>query len=267
MSAQISRNTLRHAVSAILPDAARRRIDAVRNWYAVTIVSPANREFVRRHGLNVTGGPFAGMQYLPGQEHTQGDLVSKLLGIYEVELHEAVDSWRGSGLSLVVNVGCAEGYYAVGLANAMPSVEVLAYDIDPRARQLCGELAALNGVSERVQVRGECTPQTLATLPRSGVGLFCDCEGYELTLLDPEIAPNLREWSIIAELHDFVDATITDTICRRFDPTHEIDLITSITPAAAPPEVDFMSQRQRNAVLSERPAAMNWVKLSPRSQQ
>ena len=59
--------------------------------------------------------------------------------------------------------------------------------------------------------------EVVTGLPDAGVGLFCDAEGYELTLLDLDAVPQLRHWSIIVELHDFVDPTITETIRARFE--------------------------------------------------
>ena len=254
----------RRIASAVVPDSGKRLVDRARNRYGMSVIAPANREFVARHGLMVSGGPFAGMEYLPGMESTQGDVVTKLLGSYESELHGAVAAWRAAPPQLIVNVGCAEGYYAVGLAHAIGSTRVLAHDIDPEARALCARLAQLNGISDRVEVHGECTPQTLTELPADGVALVCDCEGYELTLLDPERVPNLRGWPIIVECHDFVDPSITPTIQRRFAPTHDVVLIRSEAPDDAAPELAFMTARQRAAVLGERPVAMNWAALTPR---
>lgn len=263
-SSSAPRSLARRVAATLVPQPARRTIDATRNRYTMAVMAPANREFVRRHGLQVTGGPFAGMRYLPNLESTQGDLVGKLLGTYESELHPAVEGWRGANLRLIVNVGCAEGYYAVGMALAFREAKVLAYDIDPVARDLCSRLAAANGVADRVTIGGECTVEHLAALPADVVGLVCDCEGYEKSLLQPGLAPVLRGWSIIVELHDFVDPTITDTISRRFAPTHEIQLIRSGPPGNPPPEVAFMSDRQRRLVLNERPVPMSWANLTPR---
>jgi hypothetical protein len=251
-------------VAARIPPAARERIDAQRNRLTMRRIAPANARFVAEHGLVVSGGPFRGMRYLPGLEASQGDLVTKLLGSYEHELHAAVAAWPGSGLALAVNVGCAEGYYAVGLALADPTLKVLAYDVDPQARRLCAALAALNLVADRVQVHGWCDPATLAALPERGVGLFVDCEGYELTLLDPAAAPVLRHWSILVELHDFVDPTITETICARFADSHEIELIESTPRSVDAPELSALAPRTRRLVLDERPVAMRWASLTPR---
>jgi hypothetical protein len=205
------------------------------------------------------------MRYLEGVERTSGDLIAKVAGTYEAELHTALAGWLQTDISLVVNVGCADGYYAVGLARALPEVEVLAYDIDPPARIRCNEMAQINDVAERVSVEGECLPETLAALPRSRVALVCDCEGCEKTLLDPALAPTLSGWRLIVELHDFLDATITDTITARFSQTHEIEIIPSLPAQSTDlPEFAFMTPRQRRAVLTERPVPMSWAHMRPR---
>ena len=75
------------------------------------------------------------------------------------------------GHSTVLNIGCAEGYYAVGLARRMPQARVLAFDINRTAQDTCRALAAKNGVADRVQVSGLFKPAdfaaygTTATLP------------------------------------------------------------------------------------------------------
>jgi hypothetical protein len=204
------------------------------------------------------------MHYLPGMEETQGDVITKLLGVYERELHAAVAGWRVDPPALIANVGCAEGYYAVGLAVALPQTRVLAYDIDPKARELCERLARLNRVEDRIEIHGECTPETLAALPSQGTAVLSDCEGYELTLLDPVRIPALAGWRVLAECHDFVDPSITATLEARFRPTHEVTVIASDPAPPVPDAISYLSRRRRAAVLSERPVAMNWIVMDPR---
>jgi hypothetical protein len=230
----------------------------------LAIIAPANAEYVLRFGLEVRRGPFTGMLYLEGLERTSPDLITKVAGTYESELHAAFSQWVERDIPLVVNVGCAEGYYAVGLARAMPQAKVLAYDILESARSQCARMAAVNGVAERVELHEACTPATLAGLPDAGVALLCDCEGYEKQLLDPELAPTLRKWQIIVELHDFIDPTITETIVARFAATHEVELIPSLPPDYQRlEELNFMTPRQRQHALTERPVPMSWAHLRP----
>lgn len=252
--------------SALVPPAALRTIDRVRTRAFLARTGPATTEYVRRNGLAVTHGPFTGMSYLDGLERTSGDLVAKLTGSYERELHPVIESWVAARPAHVIDVGCAEGYYAVGLALAIPGTHVHAYDIDVQARVRCAELAQQNAVAGRVSVHSECTPATLADFPEQGVVLLSDCEGYELTLLDPALAPRLNRWPILVELHDFLDPSISQTIAERFAPTHEIEVIEGEPrDGDGMPELDFMTPRQRRAVLSERrPGPMRWARMDPR---
>jgi hypothetical protein len=253
-------------LATLLPSPALRAIDRVRMRWFLSVIAPANAEYVRRYGLSVRRGPLEGMRYLNGLERTSGDLIAKVSGTYEREIYPALEAWLSDPPSLVLNVGCAEGYYAVGLARALPSASVIAYDISARARSQCAEMARLNDVTGRLSIEGECTPATLATMPPAGVALLCDCEGYEKTLLDPQLAPILRGWRILVELHDFIDPTITDTITARFAASHDVELIPSVPPdSTGLAEFDFMTSRQRWAALTERPVAMSWADMRPRT--
>ncbi len=222
--------------------------------------------YLAGHGRSVRHGPLAGLVYPPALDGT-GDLVAKLLGSYELELREELARWVVAGHPHVVDVGCAEGYYAVGLARAMPGTTVHAFDIDAGARERCAALAAANGVQDRVVLGGMCTPQTLqAAFPERGVALLSDCEGYERVLLDPAAAPVLAGWHILVELHEFLDPDITQAIVARFAPTHDVEVIPGrARDGAAVPELGAFRPAERAALLDEhRPAAMRWAALRPR---
>ena len=104
--------------------------------------------YVRQYGAKVMQGPFAGMDYATSA--TEGALTARLLGTYESELHPYLAKFAANPPDCVIDVGCAEGYYAVGLARMMPQVRVHAFDIQEKARRACAEMAAKNGVGDRV---------------------------------------------------------------------------------------------------------------------
>ena len=130
------------------------------------------REFAAWHGLVVSGGPFAGLAY-PDLEATS--LIPKLLGAYERELHAAIEAAIRAGPELIVNVGAADGYYAVGLARRCPAAAVHAFEADAAQRALLARVAAANGVERADRRRSHAT---WAPLPERTL-LVMDCEGCE----------------------------------------------------------------------------------------
>jgi hypothetical protein len=180
------------------------------------------RKVIALQGLVVSAGPFHGMKYL---DDVGRSLTTKLLGSYEAELHGALEDLIARGFDVVINVGCAEGYYAVGLALALPSAKVHAFDTNPVAQEFCRRLAALNGVADRVVVGGHCTVETLAALPLDGALVVVDVEGYEVDLLDPGRAPGLRRSTVVVEFHDHFRPGASKMVMERFAPTHAIQVI------------------------------------------
>jgi hypothetical protein len=268
VTAQASPPMLRRIASTVVPDAGKRAIDRVQTRRFLRRIGPINDEYLRRYGLDVRRGPFAGMRYMPGQEHVSGHLITKLVGTYERQIYPWFEEWIASDLDLVIDVGCAEGFYAVGLARTMPNVKVWAYDTYEPARRDCAELARTNGVQDRVTIAGTCTPGTLAAVSEKRVALLSDCEGYEKILLDLDMAPNLRHWSIIVEQHDLNDPTISATIEARFRATHDIEVIHYVPPSSeGVPELDWLPEEHKRLVLAERPPPplpMSWAMLRPR---
>ena len=63
----------------------------------------------------MVSGPFKGLQY-SSQALLSRLAGPKLLGTYERELHHILISRPWSEYEYAVDIGCAEGYYAVGIA-------------------------------------------------------------------------------------------------------------------------------------------------------
>ncbi|WP_096702311.1 tetratricopeptide repeat protein [Magnetospirillum sp. 15-1] len=215
-------------------------------------------------GMEVRGGPFRGQHLRPSSWWGHdGDLIAKLLGSYEEELHPAVERALARHPDVVVNVGCAEGYYAVGLALRLPAATVFAHDISEEALGLCREAADLNGVGSRLITAGACTHAILRShLSASAQALaVIDCEGAELQLIDPDAVPELLRCDLLIECHDFVDRNITPTLIRRLSPTHEVEMIRE-TPRNPEKyrELARLSPHEGRLLLDEgRGVAMHWL--------
>jgi hypothetical protein len=219
--------------------------------------------FVQAHGPIVQAGPFAGMRLPLETSWQDGDTLPKLVGCYEEELHEPLGAILRGGIDTVVNIGCAEGYYAVGLALRLPEATVHAFDLDESAQAICRLAAAENGVADRLRVEGGCTPAILqALLARGGRPLvLCDCEGAETELLDPGAVPALGAADLVVECHDFLDRGITRTLIDRLSPTHRLALVTegARDPNASPFLRGLGSLDRWLAVCEYRPETMHWL--------
>ncbi len=175
----------------------------------------------------VQAGPFQGLIY-PTLHANGSELLPKLFGTYESELHGAIRAARTESFDHIVDIGCAEGYYAVGLARLFPAAKVVAFDISDRARELCRAMAAANGTTN-VEVRAACTKDDLRRLAGPGRHLvISDCEGFERRLFDGEIARQLAESFVIIEMHDHEDPTTSAALTAWFRQTHRVEIISSI---------------------------------------
>ncbi len=190
----------------------------------------------------------------------------RLLGVYESELHPHFEAMLHDGVDVIVDVGCAEGYYAVGLARLAPGVPVYAHDIDPNARAACARLADLNGVSEQVIIGGEITAADLQAFDGRRVLLVVDIEGAEVDLLDPSRAPALQQMSMIVETHDVYRSGAEATIRARFEETHDIVRVQQEPKAfTLPPWMRDLNQLdQLLAVWEWRLQPTPWLVMQPR---
>ncbi len=218
--------------------------------------------------LTVLRGPFAGLKY-PGVKSYHSALIPKLLGCYETELHPLVEVICARGYDTIHNIGCAEGYYAAGLARRMPDARIIAYDTDEGARHACEEMAELNRVADRMTVKGGLNQEDLLRMP-DGCLIICDCEGFEATLLNQAVARHHRRSAFLIEIHDNVDPGISEMIRRAFEETHAIHQTTSTddlkkTSLYDFPELQGLSLRERRWLVSEhRPTLMDWFWCIPR---
>lgn len=237
------------------------------------------KRFGKKHALRLftdkttRHGPFKGMEY-PDFVSVGSALFPKLLGSYERELNPIIEEICSAGYSEVVDVGCAEGYYAVGLAMRIPEARVFAYDTSDKARAQCARMAELNGVKDRVEIRKFCAPEALCNLDLTRKALVVsDCEGYENILFTPEVVVSLARHDVLIETHDLFDITITSTLRKRFSKTHDLKVITSIDDVQKPHYYDYaelkgFDLKEKKILLGERrKAIMEWFFFTPKSSE
>ena len=216
-----------------------------------------------RYGFIVLDGPFKGLKYVPASAGSV--FAPKLVGSYEAEIQPLIREAISDDFRTVVDIGCAEGYYAVGLIVAMPQANCVAFDLDPEARALCARMAALNGVADRISIHGKCESQALNALNLEKALIICDCEGTEFDLLNPALVPFLRACHILVEVHECFRPGLTTTLCQRFAASHSVSLISVCKRDPSQyPQLSFLGRKDRALAVEEsRPPGMLWAMMRP----
>lgn len=196
------------------------RVDAWLSLLATYRQHQLLEAIVAGSGWKVLAGPFAGLDL-------EGCRVRPphLLGAYEAPLHSALESLIARRPEWVVNIGCAFGYYAVGLALRLPEGRIAAHDSDPAALDACRATATRNGTAGRTVFGGELRGDDFAAYPAGRTLVLCDIEGGERDLLDPVRFPALAGFDLLVELHQDRERGTRRLIEDRFAPTHEIAFV------------------------------------------
>jgi hypothetical protein len=185
---------------------------------ATTVVRKAARE-------SVVAGPFEGTKLLLS-DVSKRLLPSYVLGSAELELRSVIERLIARKYATIINIGAADGYYAVGFARRSPESKIVAFEALSDLHPLIRATALLNSVADRIKIVGHCDCESLraelaqATPP---VLLFADVEGFETQLLDLGSAPQLRSTDIFLETHDAFVPNCTETMIARFQETHRIE--------------------------------------------
>jgi len=224
-----------------------------------------------RTGCTVLQGPFKGMHYA---EDSQGSAyIPKLLGIYERELSSIIEEIISKTPKSIVDIGAAEGYYAIGLARRLPNTKIVAFEMEAKGSEKLLMMAEANEVNDRIELHGKCEVDCLESAINSNASsvIICDVEGYETELLDPGKVPSLKFVSILVEVHDFIIDGITDKLYQRFNITHDIKRIWEQPRSVS----DFPWRTLGTAILPKsylkwsvsewRPVRMSWLWMTPRA--
>ena len=174
--------------------------------------------------FTILNGPFKGIKY-PSIDITELTLAPKISGSYEGHLNPIINEIIKTPYNNIIDIGCAEGYYAVGFAKHLPNTIVHCYDINEYDLAFCKKMADLNNV-HNLTYNNFCSPETLINFDYGQRSLiFCDCEGYELELFNDKVIPALANTNVLVEMHDVCNPIISETLLERFKKSHDVEII------------------------------------------
>lgn len=216
-------------------------------------------EMMAEYGRVVLDGPFRGMKYPSGSLLNRHG-IPIIFGTYELELHPIIEEVALKHYERIIDIGCAEGYYAVGLA-LRTGAEVYAFDCEPRERLYCRQMARENNVSVRVHVKSWCSRGTLKKLALGRCLIVSDCEGFEANLFSNAVIAMLKNSDLIIELHQIAGIDSRSVLVERFKASHNARLITfgGAVPGSTVPV------RWRKFAREFRPPNQQWLYFTPRT--
>ena len=212
----------------------------------------------------VQSGPFADMVLRHETSWSETRLAPMLLGCYEEELHGLIEQQvtrlkRWERPPNIVVVGCAEGYYAIGLKLRLPHAKVYALDSDDKALAIMKHTALDNDVEVIV---GADLSEVFAAPDL----IVMDCEGAEVTYLDHNKFPALVGAHIIVEVHNLEGQPTDEILLERFRGTHRIDMVFEgpRNPNKFKQLCGMTADYRWMAVSEDRPCLMSWYSMTPR---
>lgn len=219
--------------------------------------------------LEVQYSNFKGMKYIDTTNY--GAIYHKLLGSYEEPIQNWISEIKNKNYDIIIDIGCSEGYYAVGFAYKGFANKIIAYDIDNSAIDMAKKLASINKLkSELIIINSECTFSDIENIVKEHkkVLIFCDIEGGEINLLDNNKCQALNQADIILESHDLFfneNRYVTETIKKRFLNTHKIEIIQDYKRNESKyPIIKNLTIEQKYKILYENRGADNmiWMRLT-----
>ena len=159
------------------------------------------------YGDSIAFGPFKGMVYV---QNSWGryDLPSKVLGVYEYEVMKKLEKLFCDNInSDFIDIGAADGYYAVGFAYSGLARSVNAFEISSKRRKNLYFNAKNNNCNEKVNIHGKASLESLKKVLKkhdNNTIILIDIEGMEYDLLSEEMLRLIKNCHIIVELHPFL---------------------------------------------------------------
>ena len=179
--------------------------------------------FINSIGTNIINGPFKGMKYI--SESVGSCHMPKILGIYENEIYPTLLNFL-SNSDLFVDIGAAEGYYAVGSAIKYPNLNVIAFEMDKTGRQYISNLKKRNNV-DNVEIRKKFSNVDFFSIQKSAynrITYLIDIEGEEINIFS-KYHNHFNNSYFIIEIHDRVSNEIESYLKRFYSNTHNTYII------------------------------------------
>lgn len=215
-------------------------------------------------------GPFRGLKLQKNTWWGKSDLGSMLMGFYEKEILDFIDSIEAGQFSTFIDIGAADGYYACGLLHSKKIRKAVCFEKSELGRNVIKNNWLNNDSCGELEIIGEANIDTIKALPTSSLKnslILVDIEGYEFELLTDSVLSTFSNCTIIIEIHNWIDdflvkyenLLINASKYFNIEPIQQVERSTSTYP-----ELRDLTDDNRLLLVSERrPCLMRFLKLTP----
>lgn len=199
-------------------------------------------------------GPFAGMKLARESWWSAADRGSMLLGLYENEVLQALERADHTH-DILVDIGAADGYYAIGCLKAGWVSHSYCYEITEEGRAAIARNAEMNELQQEFGI------------DPGAVLIIMDIEGSEQALLSKQDLQFISRSKPIIEIHE--DAVplqfVEETKASAFEVGLAVNFLsTGARVLSSFPELKLWSDDDRWMLCSEgRNRLMRWMVLTP----
>lgn len=152
-------------------------------------------------------GPFSGLKLNKKPWWGTSDLGSMCLGLYEIEILDFLFSESLVDRRTFIDIGAADGYYAIGLLKSSRIDKAICYEITKNGQETILENWLLNNKPGNIDINGDVFDDFLnknIDLEFSKCIVLVDIEGAEFSFLNNDILEFMKYAIIIIEIHNWI---------------------------------------------------------------
>lgn len=215
-------------------------------------------------------GPFKGMQLQENTWWGKYDLGSMCLGLYEKEIQEALFAEEVLGRKNFIDIGAADGYYAIGMLHSQRCQQAICFEITSTGRQTIEQNWHKNFSPGKLAIYGDVFQdfeQASSQIDFSDSMVLIDIEGQEFQFLNTQTLQMLKDAVIIIEIHNWSKNFLEQytALLERCNQYFTIEVIERMerTTLTLPELRDFTDDNRLLLTSESRPCVMRFLRLIP----
>ena len=206
------------------------------------------------------------------------DVASKYLGLYELEVQEAIinlQKKKKSKKKYLINLGAGEGYHPIALLKKKFFDYAILYETSKSRQLLIKQNSRFNKISNKIKIFGEAKVEFLSEFHFKNIKLIdcfflLDIESDEFKLLNKENILKLRKSNLLIEVHPMYlkngKRQNKMILINRLKKFFKIEVLTTKNRDLSPYKfLDNLNDLEKSILVTEgRPEKMEWLICVPK---